>query len=567
MSPCLMQIQTLHGQSFVCPNLTTVDTHIKDKYTDTIPSTYMSLSLGNLFTNVITEHGNIYGFGQNSHGEIGTVHFRDFESASFRPRMELRPVLIDFQGKSRPVMMAAGSRHTVCLAQDGSVWTWGNNAFGQTSGVLSTDAENRLPISLFDGKPVIMVACGSAFSVVLTGTGQVWNCGMGNSGELGHGDSESKTIMTLLDPKYFAGKPVTSIAAGFNHTMALCSTENTLYTWGCTTDDDSGFLGREKIPTNHEIPLAVAINSFNNIEIISMSVGHDFGVVVTADGAIWACGKNDEGQLGLGDCEDRVFFERVAGSELFGDGGVRMTSCQAERCMVLSKIGKVWICGRRSALFPTQLLNTRFFTNAHVVTISSGVSHSALIKNNGKLYTWGMGMCGALGFGNHNNLPMPRMLPLPERVGHNLMHDANRAIRFALGNNARLGENTFYVSASAEIVMLMYTALRFKLPVNTAPGLRILLGFDSETIENDVSADDEQHVSADEEEHVSEDDEEHVSTDDEEHVSADEEEHVSADEEEHVSEDEEEHVSEDDEDHVSENWPHPQYASCDNFLA
>jgi len=188
-----------------------------------------------------------------------------------------------------------------------------------------------------------------------------------------------------------------------------------------------------------------------------MSVGYDFGVVVTADGAMWACGNNSQGQLGLDDRDNRVFFERVAGSELFGVGGVRMTSCQSEKCMVLSKIGQVWICGQFDALVPTQLPSTTFFNNAHVVTISSGVSHSALIKNNGQLYMWGVGMFGALGFGNEDDLYLPHMLYLPERVGHNLMIDENRAIRFVLGNHERLGANTVYVSASAEIVMLMYT--------------------------------------------------------------------------------------------------------------
>jgi len=481
----------------------------------------MALSLGRRFTNVITEHGDIYGFGQNFTGQIGNAHFPDFDSTVSPETMEDRPVLIDFKGKSRPVMMAAGSLHTVCLAQDGSVWTWGSYIYGQTSRAEETEetiTQERLHISAFGGNPVVMVACGSYFSVVLTGTGQVWNCGMGYGGELGHGDSESKFAMTLLDPEYFAGNPVTTIAAGYNHTMALCGAENTLYTWGCNIEDD-GSLGREKRQTEHEVPFAVASNTFNNTVIISMSVGHDFGVVVTADGAMWACGKNHEGQLGLDDRDDRVFFERVAGSELFGVGGVRMTSCQSEKCMVLSKIGQVWICGQFRLLLPTIMPSTTFFKNAHVVTISCGVYHSALVKSNGQLYTWGEGLFGALGFGNEDFMLLPHRLRLPERVGHNLMMDENRAIRFALGNHARVGANTVYLSASAEVVMLMYTALRFKLPAKTAPGLRILLGFDSETIEHDEDEEDDDEVSEHDDDEVSEHDDDDASEHDDDDAS------------------------------------------------
>ena len=108
------------------------------------------------------------------------------------------------------------------------------------------------------GRYVCEVACGAAHTLVLTSTGEVYSCGIGVYGALGHGDladvRQPKLVQVTLSParptSSAHGRPVTragtltrglgqglyclpvvQVAAGENHSAALTSS-GTLYTWG-----------------------------------------------------------------------------------------------------------------------------------------------------------------------------------------------------------------------------------------------------------------------------------------------------------------------------------------------
>ena len=368
----------------------------------------------------------------------------------------------------------------------------------------------------------MQMACGARFSLVLTAIGEVWNCGLGAFGQLGHGDSRNRFRMTRVNPDHFGGNTITFIAAGHEHSMALRGADSTLFTWG---DDrlGEGSLGRVTRLTQHEVPLPVAQNSFGGIAILSMSGGNYFSVVVSVDGAMWTCGTNFAAHLGFGDAIDRPFFERVGGSELFGAGGVRMTACQSERIRILTNNGRVWVAGHflwihghRRAFGPFALPDSVSFQNRDVVNISCGHWHSALVKSNGQLYLWGLGDHGALGTGNGEDLSSPHSVPAAlfahARVGNNLIVDTDRASAFALGNHRRTGDGSDYTSAPTETITLMFNALRLKEPLsNVAPGFRILMGFPGTVAlpvinANNTQSDDDDDENDDGEElHASED--------------------------------------------------------------
>jgi len=454
----------------------------------------MSISLGDGFSHVITEQGDIFGWGSNTVGQIGRqgplvdiaqpvhVELRSFYHA-------VMPIATQsYYSGRRPIMMSAGFEQSLCLVEDGSVWTWGNNEYGQCGREDSDYGMAHLNIGEFGGIRVVQVACASRFSMVLTASGEVWNCGSGAFGQLGHGDSMDRDRMTRLNPDYFGGNTITFIAVGHEHSMALRGADSMLFTWG---DDqfDSGCLGRVPRITRHESPLPVDADTFGSIGILSMSGGRYFSVVVTVDGAMWACGNNFNAQLGFPDMHDRPFFQRVAGSEVFGEGGVQITACQTRRLVVLANNGRVWIAGKLTyiedhlgASGPHLLADDASFENHDVVDISCGHFHSALVKRDGQIYLWGNGEHGALGTGDDINITSPHRIPTAlfggARVGNNLTIDANRAIAFSLGNSPRTGAASSYVSLPPETITLMFNALRLSRPPSDAgPGLRVLIGF------------------------------------------------------------------------------------------
>jgi alpha-tubulin suppressor-like RCC1 family protein len=85
--------------------------------------------------------------------------------------------------------IAGGWRHTVALDEDGQMYGWGWNKFGQV-GVSNTEDQNYPQIvkGLADQR-VTQVSCGWRHTVALTDRGNIYSWGRGTSGQLGHGDA------------------------------------------------------------------------------------------------------------------------------------------------------------------------------------------------------------------------------------------------------------------------------------------------------------------------------------------------------------------------------------------
>lgn len=77
--------------------------------------------------------------------------------------------------------------------------------------------------------------------------------------------------------------------------------------WGSNTDGQLG-LGDTQ---NRNIPSLVPPITFNNERIISLSLGYYHSGVVTETLKVYTCGYNIFGQLGLGDTKDRLKFEII----------------------------------------------------------------------------------------------------------------------------------------------------------------------------------------------------------------------------------------------------------------
>jgi alpha-tubulin suppressor-like RCC1 family protein len=84
---------------------------------------------------------------------------------------------------------------------------------------------------------VVAIDAGDDHSVALAADGRVWTWGCGKDGALGHDTMDSQTTPKLVEA--LRCSPVVSVAAGGAHTVAL-STKGRVYSWGCNC---SGQLG------------------------------------------------------------------------------------------------------------------------------------------------------------------------------------------------------------------------------------------------------------------------------------------------------------------------------------
>ena len=153
--------------------------------------------------------------------------------------------------------IAAGAEHGLALKDDGTVWAWGYNFFGQLGNGTTTDSSSK-PVQVSELDGIEAIAAGGSFSLALKDDGTVWAWGNNWFGQLGDGTSTDGTLTTC---------EVTMIGGT---TSSSCPDSNT--------------------------PLQMS--EIGGIEAIAAGGAH--GLALKDDGTVWAWGMNQDGQLGNG---------------------------------------------------------------------------------------------------------------------------------------------------------------------------------------------------------------------------------------------------------------------------
>ena len=203
--------------------------------------------------------------------------------------------------------IACGSEHTLCVNAGGRLFGWGRNEKSQL-GV--GDTEMRVVPTLVTGllktKTVVQVAAGLEHSACLTADGLVFVCGSGGHGQLGGGDTEDRAAPTLVRGE-LQGRKVLQVAAGAGHTVCVTG-DGAVFSFGSNDDGKLGVGDTE----NRLVPTLLR-GELENKSVMQVASGGGHSVFVTADGLVFACGLNDEGQLGVGGTERRLVPTLVTG--------------------------------------------------------------------------------------------------------------------------------------------------------------------------------------------------------------------------------------------------------------
>lgn len=195
---------------------------------------------------------------------------------------------------------AMGFEYACALLKDGTVWCWGNNAYGEVKNPPGGAPGG--PVQIAGLSNVTGIVGGAAHICAVESDASVWCWGINDYGELGHTPGTAGDLSCFGNmfcnpiPSKIAGIPAKQVSVGRWTTCAVTTTGG-LSCWGF---NGSGQLGQggapsDGIPTPTVVPGLLNINEAR----VSKFPGDDVCVIDNAH-ALWCWGNNDFGQLGNG---------------------------------------------------------------------------------------------------------------------------------------------------------------------------------------------------------------------------------------------------------------------------
>ncbi|HKC29616.1 MAG TPA: Ig-like domain repeat protein [Jatrophihabitans sp.] len=343
------------------------------------------------------------GFGNDANGQVGAGTANDGT---------LNPMPSRLPDGVAAVQVAAGYSHTLALGTDGVVYAWGSNDHGELGNGGPAGSSVPTPVTMPVNTTVVSLAAGYLDSFAVTSTGAVYAWGYGGQGELGTGNSDDATTPTLLSLP--SGVEVSSVSAGYAHTLALTST-GAIYAWGANS---AGQLGDGTL-NPAQSPVKVQVPSGTTMTMVSAGWGHS--VALSSTGHVYTWGANNRGQLGL---PARQFSVLPVPVDL---GTAKATSVAAgyEHTVATLSDGSALAwgdnaygqlgAGKSATTLPSTVSPVAVqLGSVHVTSVAAGFAHTLLLGDSGAALATGDNNYGELGTGDRgagSTSPVPVALP------------------------------------------------------------------------------------------------------------------------------------------------------------
>lgn len=310
--------------------------------------------------------GRLYIWGRISDGKLG---MRVPESA-YSMRDHARPggpfvLPLLHPGLTSVVDVVCRGTKTLALTADGSVYSWGsceNSSLGHGAGVHTLGAPRR--VEALAGIRIVQIDAGETSSAAVSDEGEVFTWGWGGSffggnGGLGHGNNVTQPLPALVEALQGAGgAAIASVSVGSAH-MAALARDGTLWTWG---KGEYGRCGNGQ--SSQAAPAPVALLVERGSRCTSAAAGGAHTLAATQAGELWAWGKNEASQLGLGaglvaDLHNMEEFPTQVEAEGHTAPAFNLraeaVAAGASHSLALTAGGRVWQWGARTFLSPTHV--------------------------------------------------------------------------------------------------------------------------------------------------------------------------------------------------------------------
>jgi alpha-tubulin suppressor-like RCC1 family protein len=295
-------------------------------------------SAGEGFTLVLCTDGTVLAWGDNRSGQTGQGAKPGLQRWEQLPEVS-RPSRVGNLDHVRQI--SAGASHSLALLEDGTVRAWGGNGKGKL-GIgteAGADAGYRVPMptAVKNLANVKAVSAGWEQSLAVLEDGTVWAWGGNGFGEIG-----DEVISNSWVPRRVPGvDKVIAVVAEGRRSLALRA-DGTVWVWGDGGNEGTDYGGAKSpsIHTDGSNPWTAIPMQVPGLRGVTAIAAGAAAMALLSDGTLRAWGYNGFGAMGTG-----VFYEYPRGLQTPKITGVASVTTGLNRSYFVKTNGTVYATG------------------------------------------------------------------------------------------------------------------------------------------------------------------------------------------------------------------------------
>jgi alpha-tubulin suppressor-like RCC1 family protein len=331
------------------------------------------------------------------------------------------------------LQIASGLLHTCAVMSDGNVWCWGDNSHGQLGDGTTVGSSNPVKVQGLEAPANLQLSllkynfltAGAYHSCVVVGSDRHVQCwGENDHGQLGNGttvDSSSPvTVQVAAGPLNGAA----SLRAGFKHGCVLVVPQGASQSAMCWGLNDSGQLG---VGTTSDSPQAMPVTFDDPTfepEHLAPGYAHTCATGQSTDGRLFCWGSNQYGQFGNGTASSEPYLQPAEVGHWQGYPTGAIHAGANDTCAILpwnpigqesglycagqntsGQLGKGWVTEYEAT--PQPVSWTAGWLAAVTKVRASLGAHVCALTKYGNTVCWGSNTHGQLGDGTTSDRYVP----------------------------------------------------------------------------------------------------------------------------------------------------------------